>query len=68
MAALKRSGILTAAVPAEFGGLGASHHVSLEAQVPGPLVVGSMITVLIGPPVRDIGLETGDTALDTALG
>jgi alkylation response protein AidB-like acyl-CoA dehydrogenase len=33
VAALKRSGILTTGVPSAFGGLGASHHVSLEAQV-----------------------------------
>jgi alkylation response protein AidB-like acyl-CoA dehydrogenase len=33
IAALRASGILTTAVPAEFGGLGASHHVALEAQV-----------------------------------
>jgi alkylation response protein AidB-like acyl-CoA dehydrogenase len=33
IAALRSSGILTTAVPAELGGLGASHHVGLEAQV-----------------------------------
>jgi len=33
IAALKRSGILKTAVPAAFGGLGASHHLSFEAQV-----------------------------------
>jgi alkylation response protein AidB-like acyl-CoA dehydrogenase len=33
IAALKRSGILQSGLPAEWGGLGASHRVSLEAQV-----------------------------------
>lgn len=33
IAALKRSGILHTALPVEYGGLGASHRLSLEAQV-----------------------------------
>jgi alkylation response protein AidB-like acyl-CoA dehydrogenase len=33
VAALKRSGILKVAVPSDVGGIGASHRVSLEAQV-----------------------------------